>query len=738
MMRMNDDSSIKKGIRFVINKREAIYKYFNVKTIDTSVLKQLSMQIIRNQPVIDLQKIYQDLGLIDFKSTKIYKKNQDKFNETILKPNIINEIKKLLKLNETQVITPSNVPDELKDVYNIKSSINISHVEDALSNSYGFCKFVYDWDNDNLNAQQIDWNYSGLQKVSLTIHVKHGSYFFPAVLNYKCQKCGHEHSRNFTDVEGGNLASICPNVIPIAGGKTKVCNTRIASAKTNESVEIFLYEASYFTENGVKESRLVESLVELENKKYEVVGLKYYAGDYNAAFIILDKKEIPRLQLKYKHIIKPKEQPRPPDDKENFIPKIIDFIDDAIQKATGEKIVGMYNIKFAFIIQMMIYILKIPEKHGHIMISGQNDTGKTYVIENYGKFLFGSYFKTTNGNSVSLAGLRGSAVSNRDISKGNKNRLGLLSMYKSIYIDEINENPELLETLKSMMLTPKFSNDTASGDKISYDRVAQICCAENPSLKHVQEYIKKVHDEYNRQTENRIKQEGEDDMEIAEEWNSKWDLFQPIFSYHNPYLQKALQKVRDFYYNSGASWLDGAQQAVNDRFMFYFHLKRDPNAKENDEKNTAIMLGAMKQVLSHTTSEERENQVYDNVEEFFQCFTQYKQHEMSEEETNAAIEKIKEMIIAFGFKNYGRIYKNAVMLLDICRMLNKRLKFNETDFKMVRLLFLSKERRTDINEMNALDTILYMFDERKPESKIDVVNNNEHFDSLEGEYEDME
>jgi len=112
------------------------------------------------------------------------------------------------------------------------------------------------------------------------------------------------------------------------------------------------------------------------------------------------------------------------------------------EQATLQKVLGLEDVKFAFLCKKLWHIANKP-RICNIALVGAPDCGKTYITNRYESLLYGGRFISTAGNSISMPALRGSARSNRDVKKGNKNRMGLLESYKALRAVQIQLRNEL-------------------------------------------------------------------------------------------------------------------------------------------------------------------------------------------------------------------------------------------------------------------------------------------------------
>jgi len=285
--------------------------------------------------------------------------------------------------------------------------------------------------------------------------------------------------------------------------------------------------------------------------------------------------------------------------------------------------------------------------------------------------------------SVSVPALRGTTdkvyVMNKEM---NINRIGFLGTYKCIHIDEVGENRELVQHLKIFLMEANYSNNMARADSATRKRTAHVNITKNLDQEHIGQYrgsIKKMYDSMDQK----------EDIE-KENWDSNWDLFQPIYKYDdNPYLQVCIKKQRDKLTNEKKYWIDGLDIALHDRFPFFFYIEDDNN------KN-------LKEVL-------KENATKKKIEETTQLIKKIKNNDIDKnfnkikefdvEVSKEIFDKVNEIVESYDIKVDGRILDVYYMVLKLSAILNKRKVPNEEDFDLLKYFLETTNRKVTTSEI---------------------------------------
>jgi len=657
-----------------------------------------------------------------FQDTLLYKRHTNKFDSKY----ILNEadtkimqqrFKAIMKTYTKPKVTliADDDPNYIKlnpnnNLYRVIPETTMRDIDRAFSIEKGDCEFtVKNW--KEIPKTNLDMDKNDLQRINVRITSEISKRLKFVHYVFFCYVCKAMTEASINDIRSNNYKCNCQNIIDIGNGKTKVCNTLISvPEKTSNSKLIYSYQAEHITKTGDIENIVIDTYEKLDNLDYEMCGVIDNDRDV-AIFFCVTHKRIPFPKIDFSSIIKENEPARSVDDTHNFIEDIIAFTDKQIKDISGYPIFGMMDIKLAMIFQKFNQIMNPHELNKHIFLSGYPGTGKTYLFSLYGKFFFHMKYKMSDSNSISLPALRGSSTSNRGDVRGNKNMPGLFGLYNCIYIDEMKSNPELLKFLKTFLLSPTYSNNKADGDKIDHTRISQVCIAENPDMKHLNDYRKAVKKQYDSYS---IIKDSDDENDEILEWDSKWDLFQPLILYENKNLKRAIRYVRTNYENVQQDWIDGTELATNDRFAFKFNIGDNvfdtslfvdgaiDKKEKNDFVNKQDLLNAEYKLVT------------DNIDEMFMLFNQFNSTKDNFKIKNISLEKRKEsfkflkegMVKLFNVYKVGGNNRFAQILVDVAEMsktLNKRLEYNQVDLDMVERFIIMRNRVNAVSDMKSLN-----------------------------------
>lgn len=670
-----------------------IYKY-NYKCFDGSVLKQYYTNIIRDE-ITKVEKHVDELKKQNMSLITLEGEGGDD-------DAVIRSEKQLQPIYQKDFI----------NYYMINEETTISDIHSILSQDRGNCDFVYDWSNSKLEKSYIMTPENKLQRIQVTILGLIMTYNKGVVYSYHCSRCGGENTFSIREVESDNYKGYCKNVVTDKNGNPKECG-KVLSTPNSESVSktVYVHQAMYRNEYGNIVILRVDSFNPLDNMRYDMVGLSLTEKEMGY-FLSLDVKRIPAKRLDFSPIITKNEVPRSPDNKHNFVYDVIKFLDDAIFEQSGERVHGLLDVKLAMLVQKFSNLFKY-DNDVHVMLIGYPGVGKTYTFSTYGKFLYPGRFMYSDSKSISIAALRGSSTSNMSISSvsGNKNMLGLLSMYDCIYIDEARENENLLDFMKSFLLQKHYSNNTADGDKVPKPRSAQFCVAENPDTKSTEKYVKSVKEEYER-IQNTNSSSSDDTEKVIEPFSYDWDLFQPLSFYENKDLRMALSIVRQKYYDNQLGWIDSRQLSTMERFSICYHLKRDSHS----EKTELIIKDYSSTYFRNPNNDENiesrmsdiESFMTENINDMFYMFYHQYSFDMSKDEHKKewerACDKVFRLSEKYDYLSNTRFTRFCLYYIDIVRILNKRMQFNSIDFDMLERFFILSQRMNYESDMKSFET----------------------------------
>jgi hypothetical protein len=713
--------------------RKEIFPNISTKIKQYILKKLLNLDLNINFNEIDWKgKYFIDSGFYKLNTSRINfdgSFKEDFFQDFFKKfENIKKSLNKDMDFEEDSIIEDIKNKNKLdiieKDIYKIEKHHNMSDVYEAMFRSEGFCKFRFDFINNGLN-KQYPTNITTLQRFEVKINSKQNSYEHLAKLHFRCASCGHEFFKSYKELESTNFKTECTNILMGAEGKPKVCKKAL-STPTNISkvVKVNTYDATILGENDVPENILVETMEELEPYIYDAVGFRLQENGDKYLFL-LDYIEIEGNKIKKEdHPFKfEKRENNSPD----IIPQWFNFFDKKIFELSGNKVLGMYDIKLALLIQKInsIFYKKYNffELNYNIALLGDNDSGKTWTFEHYGYLLYGGLMKVTNGESISIPSLRGSAKSNRDKKKGNKNVPGLLTQYKNILVDEIDKNPEdIMSSMKPILLKPTFANDKTDGDKTEYTRTAHINITENVSTEHGKIIQGMIRKEYDRLYHDPTFEKNGDEEEI---FNNNWDIFQNIESYNNIILKQAIYNIRKGFENNKIHFLDGREHAVHDRFPFWYVMRMTKDAKTIEDRQDSViekMLNCSKKECFIAVNKILQELTIDNIDDLFLSLEQFIIGVYDKEDVK---NKLKAIIEEYESSKgtVSRIMKTMVMILNCSRILNMRENFSDVDYNYVRRFLYMRDRIVNYDEFN---------DMNKFNNIITINNNDDESDDFKG------
>ena len=329
--------------------------------------------------------------------------------------------------------------------------------------------------------------------------------------------------------------------------------------------------------------------------------------------------------------------------------------------------------------------LKVPNCNNFILGNSilTHNCGKSLLLKNYGLFLYNYSHLTTNGLSITVPSLRGCSdkvyVLNKEI---NISRIGLLGTYKSIQIDEVGENEELVQQLKIFLMESNYSNNVARADGATRKRMAHVNLSKNLNQEHLGQYrgsIKKMYDALE-QIEN-----------IARpKWDNKWDLFQPINCYEdNPYLKDCIRKQRDKYMQEQTWWIDGESLPLHDRFPFYFYVEND----DNQNLKEVVKENATKKKIEEITMllKKLKNKDLENHFKILKIFDKDVDKEVFNE--------VERILTEYKLTVDSRISDIYYMLIRLSMILNQREIPNKEDFDLLRYFLETTNRKVTTSEI---------------------------------------
>ena len=648
---------------------------------------------LMNRPIVFTDYVDKD----HFMFTKIKKKIDEKYhlvpfyyaqlrNKIVEK---LNELNKGFEFNEK-----SDDDDTIKDTDYIRENgntfkINKNATKKELFKIFcdeeGKCDFQYDFNKRDLEFS-IPTTTNNLQLCRVQISSLPIVFGLSVEHHYQCpdkyvdgdELCDSPMviTRKAYEVEGVKERIICPgkkhHLDNENRDKTRRCGKQLIPIEKNSIfVNGYYYDISYENAEGGYENSGAFSFKKLMPGYYEVVMFSHIGNLKMSNFQIVDIKTIEDIAFKF---------PKKVDGK-NYILTLQEAIDDFIKKQCGIRIYGLVPIKLSFLLQKLASCLDWGLNF-NIDFTGSKSVGKSLLMKYYGICLYNYGFIGTNGLSISVPALRGTTdkilVMGKEVSIS---RIGYLGTYRNIHIDEVGENPELIQHLKIFLMENNYSNNMARADGISRKRTAHINLTKNLDNEHIGQYrggIKKMYD--NLQPKEGIP---------LHPWNNNWDLFQPIDSYDDIYLRGCIKKQRDKLHNAQKWWIDGCELPLHDRFPFYFYVEDDNN------KNLQDVL--------------MENSCSKNIEEFMMIIKHLKNSDIDNNFKNlkkydATIEKevfveVNTILNDYNLIVDSRINRIYYMIIKLSMILNRRTKPNTEDYDLLRYLIENINRKVTTTEI---------------------------------------
>lgn len=651
---------------YIANKEVLRFIKSKFKRMSRPSVVNLTRMILYNQFPIKAEQILEKPKSFIWYNQKIFNEKDE------LKIDVITDLKRslngfLLEIGKEPIIADTEEEeDELPYILNCRSVYD--KTRKLIGDEGGDIDFVYDFDKPDMETI-IPTNKNTLQRCLIQILSTNIKFHYPVEFVYVCPQCGlktwkiaHETASTHNKIRCEGIYSFVNNN---GETKTRTCgNILNPDNEISDTKDAYFYDMSYEDEEGNKHTVSSFSFLKLTPGFYECVLFNIKNPRKTELYQIMAVKPI-----QDNIFVFPEKNP-----KENYLFTLQKTFDNFIKQQTGVEIYGLYPIKVALIIQKIVSEIKLRLLH-NIQIVGDPSTGKSTVLKYYSFLLNNVFNLSTNGMSTSIPGLRGTK---HTVSLFGKEQpiitTGYLGTYKTIHIDEIGENKELMKNLKTFILEDNYSYDKAGGSGIFYKRRAQLNVSENLDYEHVGQYRGSIKKAYK---DGHIKISKEEKIE----WDENWDLHLPMYKYDNPYLRKIIQDKRIEYKLKHQFWIDGYDYALHQRFPFYFYLvneKKDEKLKkiikENVSRNTInenlLLVKALK------TKE---------IDNFFLELIKFKESE----EDIKGFSKVDEILEQYGVITDSRTDTFYYTLVRISRISNKRLTIEEEDLNLLRW-FLEK------------------------------------------------
>jgi len=661
-------SSNSETIKFVKKKFKHISRVGAINLIKLVLQQNIHIKITQIQP----------------KFKKLFQYNKAKVDENLeIKPEVLKDLRITLNGFLAQIGKDPIIYDKAEnknwdldgdDNYIVDKYTLFENVRKLICDEGGVLSFHYNFNEPDLELLPPK-NSDVLQKVLLQVMSNPIKFDFPIEYRYSCPQCG-----NVTNLKAYEVAST----------KAKIKCQGILS---------------YVDSNGDSKSKLCGmfldpdsevSIVKDEPGFYETVIFKIKNPKKVEMYFIMDVKD-----LKNNEFVIPEKT------EENYIFTLQKAFDEYIRTQTGMRIYGLNPIKVALIMQKIVGELNLKRVF-NVQVVGDPSTGKSTVLKYYLFLLNNNFNLSTNGLSVSVAGLRGTKSSIMLMGKESKIiTTGYLGTFKSIQIDEAGENKELVQNLKTFLLEDNYGYDKAGSTGVFNKRIAQFALSENLSHEHVGQYNGSIRKAYRESTQ-------EFEGFKKEAWDNDVDLFKPIYEYVNPYLRKVIRDKRAELAMKQIWWIDGYEMPLHERFPFYFYLtneKNDPKLAEVVKKNTSRNTISENLELMKILRCEGIDNFFKNIKDFTHGTDEFE-----------SFEKVDEILEEYGVKADARMKAFYYSLVKASRIANCRLTTEQQDYDLLKWFLEKMNCKLDV-----VDTCDYKI--KGPYNKADMRRMDDEIDA---------
>lgn len=560
----------------------------------------------------------------------------------------------------------------------LDKNVSYKKVRNLVCDEGGEVSFKYDFKKPDLPIT-IPTSEETLQHSQIQILTDSVKFDYPVEYSYVCTQCRHRTIKKAYETVSTNTRINCQGIYDFVNPQTGEPKSKICGMGLHPDSEVsltktaYFYDIAYEDEEGNKQIANAISFEKYEPGFYDCVLFKIRNPKKTELYQLMDVKEMVSNKFKF-----PKKV-----DKENYLVTLQKAFDKYILDKTHMNIYGLLPIKYGIIIQTLFNILGLP-LIGNLQVVGDAATGKSTVLKYYSFLLNGHLNLSTNGLSISIAGLRGTKANISLMGKEIKIVThGYLGSYLSIHIDEAAEDPTLLQNLKTFLLESNYSYDKAGATGIFNKRTTHINISQNIDNAHLQIYRGMIKKAYN--SEN-IEIEGE----TKEPWDESFDLHQPLSDYENPYLYKVVKDIRMNNKMKMKYWIDGADYALHQRFPFYWYLV---NKKENIKLQSIVKENVSKNTIGENLELIKVMKT-DDIKIFFNDLKKY----LDCDKDIDAFSKVDKILIDYGIETDARMNTFYYNLVKISRILNQRKKYTEEDFDMLKYILETTQRKIDVVE----------------------------------------
>lgn len=670
-----------------------INKYFKGRISKNKAYKLL-MCLFKRQPVIFLDEF-------DCNTAGFLRNQKVKIEQIDGRPALTHDVQIYLfqKINDMVLEMGKKIPeyDEEKhktigkienpdgsDIYVLNKYTTYEQVRKLICDDVGDALFTYNFKEPDIDITTPK-NMDTLQRCQIQVLGNKVQFDFPIEYVYQCSSCGNRATRKAYEVISTGTRLKCDGVVPAANNKTKACSVSLLpDGEVSATKNAHFFFISYEDTAGNKRTAGAFSFKDFPPGFYEVALFRIKQPMKQEMFMIIDLKKIKSNDINLPALKQD----------ENYIFTLQRAFDSFIHQQAGMNIYGLIPVKVAMILQTAFSFMLPNQLLCHIKLVGDPSTGKSTVFKFYGFLLNNHLHMSTNGLSISIPALRGTIQ--KIVLLGKEQSIlttGYLGVFRVIHIDEMGENPELMQHMKGFISETEYGYHKAGGDETQQKRTAQINVSQNLDEGHLGMYVGKIRKKYNDFNQ----MIGE---EHKEDWDETWDLHLPIYEYSwNPYLLKVIKDVREAYAQEQKFWIDGYELALHQRFQLSFFLT---NEKSNDELTKVV-----KQNVSGNTIKDNLELIRvlhsDNIDQFYKESKEFMDTKLDPKQHEKDLDGVDVILTQYGMTNATRIREFFYNILKLSKTMNKRNVANKQDYDLIRYLIENTNSKLDISDTNTYD-----------------------------------
>lgn len=502
--------------------------------------------------------------------------------------------------------------------------------------------------------------------------------------NFVCNSCGR---RFFLPVEVSESYSggiPCNGTIEIGEGE----ETRFTQCRDRQkcvdsravSLSVFCYTATVIY-NGMERSLEIYSLKEIKGADCELYGYVKITPKTCEMFV-MNVEEPPRPVFEMPELTGTK----------NALIEIVEAIDKKLGEH-GVHIEGLLPMKIAMLIQAINKYCGNHEPDIHIQFIGKAATGKTTLMREYGRFLYGNKFVFLSGNNVSKSGLFGT-----EAFPGSLPTVGLANIYDFVVIDEMAADNDLRETIKTNLSEDAVASGKMNSDGNPVRRTAQFGFSENPSYKHANRYAKNVEKNF---LSIPFRKFNEKDIGFFDpDVNKNMHITHYI---DDPAMLWSVVKSRKHVEGNNTSWVDGNSLPLTSRMplSFVFEFVDRKQYKEHTLKYHKPV-----ERVDNTNVTKNVRTYFDTAPFWRQMRERMKEHNIIDEESQTRYNQIVTTLLeeqAYNMEHIARGAKIWDRILLFSASFNGHDTITESDMQFVKYLISLSRNGIDISNIPPVD-----------------------------------